>query len=53
MLGDKGILNLNYADDTVIFLKADTQYFSNLKWILVAFELVSGLKVKLIMIKLN
>jgi Reverse transcriptase (RNA-dependent DNA polymerase) len=41
----EGILNLHFADDTLLFLEAKTEYIEILKWILVAFEDLSGLKI--------
>jgi hypothetical protein len=41
----EGILNLHFADDTLLFLEAKIEYIEVLKWILVAFEDISGLKI--------
>lgn len=42
---NKCILNLNFADDTLIFLKADPKMAEALKLLLIGFELLSGLKI--------
>lgn len=39
------ILNLHFADDTLLFLEADKDYIEALKWIFIAFENLSGLKI--------
>jgi hypothetical protein len=39
------IMNLHFADDTLLFLKADSAVLTHIKWLLVAFENVSGLKI--------
>jgi hypothetical protein len=39
------VLNLHFADDTLIFLKADRRMINSLKWILLCFENLSGLKI--------
>jgi Reverse transcriptase (RNA-dependent DNA polymerase) len=41
----EGILNLHFADDTLLFLETKAEYIEVLKWILVAFEDLSGLKI--------
>jgi hypothetical protein len=41
----KEILNLHFADDTLLFLEAKEYYIESLKWILIAFEDLSGLKI--------
>jgi hypothetical protein len=38
-------LNLQYADDTLLFLKADYLMIKRVKWALRAFEGLSGLKI--------
>jgi len=40
-----GIVSLQYADDTLLFLKNDLDKARNLKWLLVCFEHLSGLKI--------
>ena len=40
-----GILSLQYADDTLLFLEDDLEKASNLKWLLVCFEQISGMKI--------
>lgn len=42
---DGGIISLQYADDTLLFLENDIEKISNLKWILVCFEQMSGMKI--------
>jgi hypothetical protein len=44
-LVDSGLSILQYADDTLLFLDHDLAKASNLKLLLLAFELVSGLKI--------
>lgn len=39
------VLNLNFADDTLIFLQADLQMIEALKILLIGFENLSGLKI--------
>jgi hypothetical protein len=39
------IIHLQYADDTLIFLKTDAKMVENLKWHSIAFEGIFGLKV--------
>jgi Reverse transcriptase (RNA-dependent DNA polymerase) len=39
------IINLQYADDTLFFLKADYLMIERVKWTLRAFEGISGLKI--------
>jgi hypothetical protein len=40
----KGVLSLQYADDTLLFLKHSTTSAGLLKWIMVCFEQLSGMK---------
>lgn len=50
------ILNLYFADDTLLFLKADNSNIEALKWILIGFENLSGMKInfsKYEMVSLN
>ena len=44
-LVDDGLSILQYADDTIIFLDNDLEQANNLKLLLCAFELLSGLKI--------
>jgi hypothetical protein len=46
-LVDDGILVLQYADDTVIFMDNDLERTKNMKLLLYAFEQLSGLKINL------
>jgi hypothetical protein len=39
-----GVVNLQYADDTILFLDVSLEHARNLKWILASFEKLSGLK---------
>jgi Reverse transcriptase (RNA-dependent DNA polymerase) len=45
VLDNRKVLNLQYADDTILFLKADYMMVERLKWTLRAFEGLSGLKI--------
>jgi hypothetical protein len=38
------VINLQYADETFLFLKADVRMVKILKWLFIAFEGISGLK---------
>lgn len=40
-----GILSLQYADDTLLFLENNLEKASTLKWLLVCFEQMSGMKI--------
>jgi hypothetical protein len=40
-----GVLSLQYADDTLLFLKHDLVSAGRLKWIMVYFEQLSGMKI--------
>lgn len=44
-LVDDGLFILQYADDTLIFLKHDLEKAKNMKLLLLAFEKLSGLKI--------
>lgn len=53
---DLGVLNLHFADDTLLFLKADSKMLEYLKFLLLGFELLYGLKInfdKSVMVPLN
>jgi hypothetical protein len=41
----EGVLSLQYADDTLLFLKHDLVSAGHLKWIMVCFEQISGMKI--------
>jgi hypothetical protein len=45
VISHENIVHLQYADDALIFLKADVKMVENLKWSFIAFEGISGLKV--------
>jgi hypothetical protein len=40
-----GIISLQYADDTLLFLDNNLEKANNLKWLLVCFEQMSGMKI--------
>jgi hypothetical protein len=40
-----GILSLQYADDTILFASADFSQLSNLKYVIMWFEQISGMRV--------
>jgi hypothetical protein len=40
-----GIISLQYADDTILFLKNDIAMARNLKWLLTCFEQMSGMRI--------
>jgi hypothetical protein len=40
-----GVTHLQYADDTILLLALDDMCIANLKFILIAFEILSGLKI--------
>jgi hypothetical protein len=40
-----GVVSLQYADDTLLFLENDPQVALNLKWILSCFEQISGMRI--------
>ena len=39
-----GVICLQYADDTLLFLDADPVVAFNMKWILTCFEQISGMR---------
>ena len=41
----QGLICLQYADDTILFLNPKPEYVRNLKWLLACFENLSGLKI--------
>jgi hypothetical protein len=45
ILNDKKVLNLQYIDDTLLFLKADYEMVEHIKWALRALEGLWGLKI--------
>jgi hypothetical protein len=40
----EGVISLQYADDTLIFLRHDLDVACHLKWIMICFEQISGMK---------
>jgi hypothetical protein len=40
-----GIISLQYADDTILFLKNDIAMARNLKWLLTCFEQMPGMRI--------
>jgi hypothetical protein len=40
-----GVISLQYADDTILFIENNLEMAKNLKWVLTSFEQVSGMKV--------
>jgi hypothetical protein len=44
-LVDNGVISLQYADDTILFVEKNETYTQNLKWILTCFELMSGMRI--------
>jgi hypothetical protein len=45
VLDNRNVLNLQYADDIILFLKADYMMVERLKWALQVFEGISSLKI--------
>lgn len=41
----EGVISLQYADNTILFLDSKIEYARNLKWILCCFEQISGMKI--------
>jgi hypothetical protein len=41
----EGVISLQYADDTLVFLKHDYMSTCHLKWLMICFEKVSGMKI--------
>ena len=44
-VGSGGIISLQYADDTMLFLENNRDYARNIKWFLACFEYISGLRI--------
>jgi hypothetical protein len=42
---DGGVISLQYADDTLLFLKDDLHMANNLKWILLCYEQMIGMRI--------
>jgi hypothetical protein len=42
---DGGVINLQYADDTLLFLKDDLEMANNLKWLLLCYEQMTGMSI--------
>jgi hypothetical protein len=42
---DGGVVSLQYADDTILFLANKEEYARNLKWLLSCFELMYGIQI--------
>jgi hypothetical protein len=40
-----GVVSLQYADDTILFVDNDIERARNLKWVLTYFEQASGIKI--------
>jgi hypothetical protein len=40
-----GVISLQYADNTLLFLENDLEKASTMKWLLVCFEQMSGMKI--------
>jgi hypothetical protein len=40
-----GVISLQYADDTILFVDKEEEYARNLKWTLTCFEMLSGIRV--------
>lgn len=49
---DLEVSHLLFADDTLVFYKAFTTHLTYLNWLLMRFEVISGLKIKLTKSKL-
>uniref|UniRef100_A0A0A8Y5Y3 Reverse transcriptase domain-containing protein n=1 Tax=Arundo donax TaxID=35708 RepID=A0A0A8Y5Y3_ARUDO len=41
----QGVISLQYADDTILFLDRSVENANNFKWIMTCFELMSGMRV--------
>jgi hypothetical protein len=42
---DGGVLSLQYVDDKLLFLKDDLEMANNLKWILLCYEQMTGMRI--------
>jgi hypothetical protein len=42
---EDGVISLQYANDTILFVDKNLEYAENLKWILTCFELMSGMRI--------
>ena len=40
-----GVISLQYADDTILFLESDEDMAKKLKWLLTCFEQMSGMRI--------
>jgi hypothetical protein len=43
-----GVTHLHYADDTILLVQLEDNSIANLKFLLIAFEIMSGLKINFI-----
>jgi hypothetical protein len=41
-----GMISLQYADDTLLFLEDDIEKANNLKWLLLCYERMTGMRIK-------
>src|SRR5688572_7934789 len=41
----QGVISLQYADGTILFLDKDLRMAKNMKWVLPCFELMSGMRI--------
>jgi hypothetical protein len=41
-----GMISLQYADDTLLFLEDDIEKANNLKWLLLCYEWMMGMRIK-------
>jgi hypothetical protein len=41
----EGVINLQYADDTLLFLEHNERAACHLKWLMICFEQISGMKI--------
>jgi len=42
---DGGVISLQYADDTLLFLEDDLEKANNLKWLLLCYEQMTGMRI--------